>query len=248
MPLSNRKIVEEILPNSFARVIYQGREGVIASAPAMNSVETFDDTNRYIDARVISPDSNAEFSEDGPTTIYLPFKDDPEYSLVKLYDSGNCESGDKFQDLVTAACLSSPATAMYLLEHGGLLTENYPKGAYDDPAFCKCAVQIYGPRIQCVPLKNLTAELYMQAFSEGEEFNDLEEGNIPVLPLANPKLARELFSHELSGDAMEGLKEAFARHAPVFAEAARTTDWAEVVPAELWESTTAIRAAVRKLG
>ena len=248
MKLSNRKIVEEILPTTFARVIYQGPEGVIASAPGASTAARLGGSG-YIYDYAVSGKSSLRINEDTPATVYLPFTADPEYSFVQLGHSDTCgDSGDKFQDLVTAACLSSPGAALHLLNHGGLYTENYPQEAYEDPAFCKAAVELYTPRIRYVPEKNLTPELYLSAIVGNTElYHDINDGHIPLAPLAKAEFAKAVFARELSGDVINTLKRAFDRQASLFVEAAKDEAWLRAVPAELHGWSPAVKALVSKL-
>lgn len=249
MTLSNRKIVEEILPKTFAKVIYQGKEGAIVSAPGTKSVAMLGGADDELYARAMQSGFEVEFNEETPATVYLPFTADPDYSKVKLGHSRTCEDGDSFQDLVTAACLSSPVAALYLVRHGGLVTENYPQEAYDDPAFCESAVALYIPRIRYVPEKNLTPELYLSALYANEDlYEDLNDGHIPLAPLARPEFAKAVFAHELPGSVIETLKEVFDQHASLFVEAAKNEAWLLAVPAELQGWSPAVKAAVSKLG
>lgn len=86
---------------------------------------------------------------------------------------------------MTAACLASCGTALYLLYHGGLQTDNYPREAYEDPAFCEAAVKVDIPRIRYVRERHLTLEIYLSAIVDNIElYHDLSDGHIPLAPLA----------------------------------------------------------------
>ncbi len=150
MTLFNRKIVEEILPGTFAKVIYQGPEGVIAAAPGVSTVAALGGKGHHVYQRAIEgEDPKAKIDENAPAAVYLPYTDDPEYSMVELGHKYCCDNGHGIEDLVAAACRSSTETALFLVKHGGLITECYPKEAYDDPAFCKASVALHPAHRAC---------------------------------------------------------------------------------------------------
>lgn len=250
MTLSNRKIAAEILPGTFAKVIYEGPEGVIAAAPGTATVAALGGASHYVYERAIEgEDPKARIDENSPAAVYLPYTNDPEYSKVELGHKYCCDNGKGIEDLVAAACRSSAEAALFLVKHGGLITECYPKEAYDDPAFCEASVALYIPRIAHVPEKNLTPELYLMAIRDNDElYHDFNDGHIPLAPLARADFAKAVFAAKLPDDVIETLSEIFDKNASLFLEAAQDKAWVDAVPAELHGWSTAVKAAVNKLG